>query len=492
MKEKNDLPNNEEKQSTISRRDFLGNTIKTAVGTGIAMGFPTIVPASVFGKYAPSNLINVASIGCGRISTSHDMTSIARYAGARIIAVCDLDKKRADAGPLAVKNNYIRQAKDNGGLKGDWDIKVYYDHQELLKNKDIDAVHISLPDHQHAIVGVHAVNAGKDVYLQKPASLTIEEGRILSNAVKKSGRIFQMGSQQRSIDPWPQFKRACELVRNGRIGKLKTIEVGLPGDPGGGNPEKMSVPSNLNYDAWLGATPEVYYTEDRVHSQDASTRGITSRPGWLRCEQFGAGMNTGWGEHHIDTAHWGMGMDYSGPIEVWGKASFPTDDPNYKGLWDVHGIFRTEAMYANGVHMIVSNELENGVKFIGEDGWIWVTRGNYRVTDTDPVADRNGVKPIDASNPKILQSVIGPNEIHLYESSEQHANWLDCIKSRKEPSSPIEVGHRSCSACLLHQITMKLKRKIYWDPAKEAFTNNDKEATAMLSRPRRKKYDFVV
>jgi predicted dehydrogenase len=492
MKEKNNLPKNEETQSSITRRDFLGNTIKTAVGTGIAMSFPTIVPASVFGKNAPSNLINVASIGCGRISTIHDMTSIARYAGARIMAVCDLDKKRADAGPLAVKNNYIRQAKFNGDLKGDWDIKVYYDYRELLKNKDIDAVHISLPDHQHAIVGVHAVNAGKDVYLQKPASLTIEEGRILSNAVKKSGRILQMGSQQRSIDPWPQFKQACELVRNGRIGKIKTIEVGLPGDPGGGNPEKMSIPSNLDYDAWLGATPEVYYTEDRVHSQDASPRGVTSRPGWLRCEQFGAGMITGWGAHHIDTAHWGMGMDYSGPIEVWGKAAFPTDDPNYKGLWDVHGIFRTEAMYANGVHMIVSNELPNGVKFIGEDGWIWVTRGSYRVTDTDPVADRNGVKPIDASNPKILQSVIGPNEIHLYESSEQHANWLDCVKSRKEPSSPIEIGHRSCSACLLHQIAMKLKRKIYWDPAKETFTNNDKEAVAMLSRPRRKKYDFIA
>jgi predicted dehydrogenase len=480
------------KQSTVSRREFLSNTVKTALGTSIAMGFPTIVPASVFGKNAPSNLINVASIGCGRISTIHDMTSISRYAGARIMAVCDLDRNRADAAPAAVKANYIRTAKDNGGLTGDWDIKVYYDYKELLANKDIDAVHISLPDHQHSIVGVHSVNAGKDVYLQKPASLTIEEGRILSNAVKKSGRILQMGSQQRSVDPWPQFKKACELVRNGRIGKLVTVEVGLPGDPGGGTTEKMTVPSSLDYDAWLGATPDIYYTEDRVHSLDASTKGILSRPGWLRCEQFGAGMITGWGAHHIDTAHWGMGTEYSGPVEVWGKAAFPTDDPAYKGLWDVHGIFRTEAMYANGVHMIVSNELPNGVKFIGTDGWIWVTRGNYRVTDTDPIADKDGVKPIDASNPKILQSVIGPNEIHLYESSEQHANWLDCIKSRKEPSAPIEIGHRSCSTCLLHQIAMKVKRKIYWDPEKEMFTNNDKEAMAMLSRPRRKKYDFTV
>jgi predicted dehydrogenase len=478
------------KANQSSRRKFLSNAAKASVGAAIAANFPTIVPASVFGKNAPSNLINVASIGCGRISTSHDMTGIARYSGARIRAVCDVDKNRAAAGPGAVKSNYEKGAPFNGGLKGDWEIKVYHDYKELLGNKDIDAVHISLPDHQHAIVSVHAVNAGKDVYLQKPASLTIEEGRILSDAVKKSGRILQMGSQQRSIDPWPQFKRVCELVRNGRIGELKAVEVGLPGDPGGGNKIQMPIPSNLDYDAWLGATPDIYYTEDRVHAQDASPKGIASRPGWLRCEQFGAGMITGWGAHHIDTAHWGMGTELTGPIEIWGHANFPTDDPDYKGLWDVHGIFRTEALYANGVHMTVSNELPNGIKFIGSEGWLWATRGNYRVTDTDPVADDSGVKPIDASNLKMLQSVIGPNETHLYESAEQHANWLDCIKTRKEPSAPVEVGHRSCTACLLHHIAMKLKRKIYWDPAGETFRNNDKEAMAMLSRPRRKKYDF--
>ncbi len=474
----------------VNRRSFIGQSVKAAAGAAIAVNFPTIVPARVLGKDAPSNIINVASIGCGRISTSHDMLCISRYAGARIMAVCDLDKDRANAGPAAVRNNYVKQQSYNGGLKGDWDIKVYYDYKELLQNKDIDAVHISLPDHQHAIVGVHAVNAGKDVYLQKPASLTIEEGRILSDAVKRTGRVFQVGSQQRGADPWPQFKRACELVRNGRIGQLKTIEVGLPGDPGGGNTVQMPIPKNLNYDAWLGATPEVYYTEDRVHSLDTSLKGIASRPGWLRMEQFGAGMITGWGAHHIDIAHWGMDTEYTGPLEIWGRAAFPNDDPNYKGLWDVHGIFRTEALYANGVHMIVSNELTNGVKFIGTEGWIWVTRGDYRVTDTDPVSDSNGVKPIDASNPKILQSVIGPNEIHLLDTPEQHINWLEAIKKGTPLSAPIEVGHRSCSACLLHHIAMKLKRKIYWDPVKEAFKNNDAQATAMLSRPRRKKYDF--
>jgi len=480
----------QQNKSNLSRRKFLGDSLRATLGSAIAVNFPSIVPASVFGKNAPSNTIQVGSIGCGRISTMHDMTSIARYARARIVAVCDVDKDRANAAPTAVRSNYVKMAKDNGGLSGNWDVKVYYNYRELLENKSIDAVHISLPDHQHAIVGVHAVNAGKHVYLQKPASLTIEEGRILTNSVKQSGKILQMGSQQRSFDPWPQFKKACELVRNGRIGQLNTIEVGLPGDPGGGSKQQMPVPKNLDYDAWLGATPEIYYTEDRVHSRDTSPQGISSRPGWLRCEQFGAGMITGWGAHHIDTAHWGMGAEYTGPIEIWGKAQFPTDDPNYKGLWDVHGIFRTEALYANGVHMIVSNELPNGIKFIGSEGWVWVTRGDYKVTDSDPKPDSSGLKPIDASNPKILQSVIGPGEIHLYESSEQHANWLDCIRSGKEPVAPIEIGHRSCSACLLHHIAMKLKRKIYWDPEKEAFKNDDKEATALLSRPRRKKYDF--
>jgi predicted dehydrogenase len=221
----------------------------------------------------------------------------------------------------------------------------------------------------------------------------------------------------------------------------------------------------------------VYYTEKRVHPQ-----ADYSRPGWLRCEQFGAGMITGWGSHHIDCAHWAMDTEYTGPVEVWGKAEFPT-----KGLWDVHGIFRTEALYANGVKMIVSNELPNGIKYTGTKGWIFVTRGNYSVTASDPVAKQGESKALTSSDPKIITSKIGPTEIHLYESSNHHGNFLECVKSRKEPIAPIEVGHRSCSACLIHHITMKLGRKVYWDPAKERFKNDD-EANSMLSRPQRWPY----
>jgi predicted dehydrogenase len=288
------------------------------------------------------------------------------------------------------------------------------------------------------------------------------------------GRIFQVGSQQRSS---VQFRYAAELVRNGRIGKLKQVFVGLPGDPPGAVEPEMPVPKNLNYDFWLGATPNVYYTEKRVHPQDNY-----GRPGWLRCEQFGAGMITGWGSHHIDSAHWAMDTEYTGPIEVSGWAEFPST-----GLWDVHGKFRTEGLYADGVKMIVSNELENGIKFEGSDGWIFVSRGNESVTSSDPVAKLRDAKALAASDPKIITSVIGPQEVHLYESKNQHRNWLDCVKSRQPPIAPIEVAHRSCSTCLIHHIAMKLKRKLHWDPVKERFRNDD-EANSMLTRAQRWPY----
>jgi hypothetical protein len=176
-----------------------------------------------------------------------------------------------------------------------------------------------------------------------------------------------------------------------------------------------------------------------------------------------------------------MATEHTGPIEIWGKAEFPKT-----GLWNVHGIFTTEALYANGVSMVVSTELPNGIKFEGSEGWIFVTRGNYRATSTDPIP-AGEVKSLEASDEKIIHSIIGPNEIHLYESTDHHGNWIDCILSRKETIAPVEVAHRSCSACLLHHIAMKLGRKIFWDPDKERF-NNDDEANKMLTRVQRKPY----
>jgi predicted dehydrogenase len=452
-----------------SRRAFMTTAGRGIVASAMVGGFPSIVPASVFGPNAPANRINIGAIGTGRISRAHDLPGLWKYDNARIVAVCDLDSRRVrDARTLV--NGYYSKAtgKDYSG------VVTYSDYRELLANKDIDAVVISTPDHWHAIIAIHAVQAGKDVYLQKPASLTIAEGRALSDAVHRSGRIFQIGSQQRSS---PQFRYAAELVRNGRIGQLKTVSVGLPGDPAGDDEPPMPVPGNLNYDLWLGSTPIVPYTEKRVHPQKDY-----GRPGWLRCEQFGAGMITGWGAHHIDSAHWGMDTEYTGPIEVWGSAEFPRD-----GLWDVHGPFRTEAIYGNGVHMIVSGEFPNGINFEGTDGWIFVSRGNESVTDSDPVAKLQDSQALAASDPKIITSVIGPDETHLYESTDHHGNWLDCIRSRRQTIAPVEIAHRACSTCLIHHMAMKLERKLVWDPAKERFAN-DPEANAMLSRPQRNPY----
>src|ERR1039458_7401443 len=452
------------KSTDWPRRSFL----KMSAGAVAAAGFPTIVPASVLGQKSPSNRINIGAVGVGRISRSHDLPGIWKFDQACIMAVCDLDSKRMEEGRKLVNGYYA--AKDGKGHNG---VTGYHDYRELLANKDIDAVVISTPDHQHAILAVDAVHAGKDVYLQKPASLTIAEGRVLSNAVTASGQILQIGSQQRS---WKQFHRACELVRNGRIGAIKHVEIGLPGDPSGPEAPPMPIPANLDYDAWLGSTPEVYYTEMRVHPQLGY-----GRPGWLRCEQFGAGMITGWGAHHVDTAHWGMNTEYTGPIEVWGTAEFPKH-----GLWNVHGNLLTHGLYANGVTMDISGDFPNGIKFYGSEGWIFVTR-DVEVTASDPSGKPQTLQPLMASDAKILDSVIGDGEVHLYQSDDQHGNWLECIRSRKAPIAPAEIGHRACSTCLVHHIAMKTGRRLHWDPVRERFHNDD-EANSMLSRPQRFPY----
>jgi len=469
------------KKSSVSRRDFLKTS--TIAAAGVAAGgiiLPTIVPASVFGKNAPSNRINIAQIGFGRIGSTHDLPEVFKNEIARVMAVADLDSKRTALGKQFIEKFYNGKTGSSNYI----DVKMYGDYREMLMNKDIDAVIISTPDHWHAQAAIESALAGKDIYLQKPTSLTIKEGRQLSDVIHRTHRILQIGSQQRSASPYPQFKKACELVRNGRIGKLHTIYIGLPGDPSGKVEPEMPVPSNFNYEMWLGSTPWVYYTENRAHPQNS----LTDRPGWLRCEQFGAGMITGWGAHHFDIAHWGMGTEYSGPVEIEGSAEFPKS-----GLWDVHGDFNVKAKYANGVTIIAGGNNPNGVKFVGDEGWIFVSRGDVKVTASDPTNTGKVLKAIDSSNPKILDSVIGENEIHLYESPEQHRNWLECIVSKKEPIAPAEVGHRSNTICLLSHIAMKLNRKLYWDPIKERFKNDD-VANSMLSRPQRFPYgtDYVL
>ena len=461
-------------KALTSRRSFLKRSATATAGTILLNSFPTIVPSTVFGKNAPSNKINIAQIGCGRIATGHDLPETFKYDVARIMAVADVDRNRLQGGKELIEGWYAKKTGQNNYIN----VKAYDDYHDLLANKEIDAVIISTPDHWHAQPAIEAALAGKHIYLQKPTSLTIEEGRHMSDAVRKSGVIFQLGSQQRSVNPWPQFKRACELVRNGRIGKLHTVHIGLPSDPAGGNTAEMPIPENLNYDMWLGSTPYIYYTLDRVHSQT----DVNSRPGWLRLEQFGAGMITGWGVHHIDIAHWGMNTELTGPIEVEATADFPKN-----GLWNVHGDYEVKAKYANGITMLMNSKNPNGIKFEGSDGWIFVSRGNVGVTSTDPTSGGEQNKAFNASDAKILTSVIGQNEVHLYESPEQHGNWLDCIQSKKQTISPAEIAHRSCSACLVAHAAMKTEGKLFWDPNKEMFKDNA-EANKLLSRPQRYPY----
>jgi predicted dehydrogenase len=252
----------------------------------------------------------------------------------------------------------------------------------------------------------------------------------------------------------------------------------------------MPIPKNLNYDAWLGSTPDVPYTLDRVHPQTKPDGTADyDRPGWLRCEQFGAGMITGWGSHHFDIAHWAMDTEFTGPVEVSATATFPAPG---SGLWDVHGPYHSELLYANGV--IVKGMEEgptkpNGLLFTGTEGWIFVSRGGERVTASDPIKIDSGGRetgPLSASNPKIL-SELTDNDVHLYVSEDHTRNWLDSIRSRALNITPAEVAHRSCSVCLLQQVAMHLKRKLYWDPKAERFKNDD-EANSWLSRPQRPAY----
>jgi predicted dehydrogenase len=449
----------------MKRRNF----IKSTVLASAAFGFPTIVPASVFGKNAPSNKINIGQIGCGRIARDHDMPGVWQHDIARIVAVSDLDSNRMADGKKHVESYYTKKMGS-----AYLDVKQYADYHDMLANKDIDAVVISTPDHWHSQPAMEAALAGKHVYLQKPTSLTIREGRQLVEVVNKTGVVLQLGTQQRSSE---QFRKAAELVRNGRIGKIHTVRIGLPGDPSGLDAPAMPIPKSLNYDLWLGSTLEVPYTEIGVHPLVGY-----GRPGWLRLEQYGAGMITGWGQHHFDSAAWGMDTELTGPRFIAAVAEFPRS-----GLWNVHGDFMVKAEYDNGITMLTSGGYPNGIRYEGTEGWIWVSRGSYTASASDPVSKDASSKALDASDPRILNSIIGVDEIQLQRSTAHHGNWLGAIQGNNELLSPAEIGHRSCSVCLVSHIAMKLGRKLEWDAKSETFVN-DSEANSHLSRPQRAPY----
>jgi myo-inositol 2-dehydrogenase / D-chiro-inositol 1-dehydrogenase len=440
----------------ISRR----RVVAGALGAAMA---PLILPARAFGA---NGRIRVGQIGCGRIARGHDMPGVINSGLADFVAVCEVDSKRAAEGVALVEKSYADRAMS--GPK----IASYRNYREMLERRDIDAVVISTPDHWHAEVALAAVLAGKDVYLQKPFTMTHAEGVILRDAVRRTRRILQVGSQQRS---WEQFRRACELVRSGRIGNVTEVEIGLPTDPTAPDAAPQAIPATLDYGQWLGATPFRYYTEMRVHPQ-----ADYSRPGWLRSEAHCLGMITGWGSHHYDTMHWALDCEDTGPTRVEGRGEFP--DP--ARIWNVHGAYDVTLQYPRGVTVRVTDKYDTGLRFIGDEGWIWVTREQGGATTSDPKS-KGAKPPLDASSPNILD----PKGISrpLPVSTSHHKNWLDCVLSRRRPLAPADVAHRSNSACIVSWIAMKLGRPLEWDPKAERF-KGDAEANAMLRRDERQPY----
>ena len=460
----------------FSRRRFL----KAGLASGGVIGFPAIIPARVLGQQAPSNKIQVGVIGCGRIAGGMDIPGLwSNQDIATLVALSDCDGKR------------MRTTKQKTGelFAGDLpDLKLYQDYRALLADNAVDAVMICTPDFWHAQLCVEAAFAGKDVYVQKPLSMTVCESRCIVEVMKKTGRVFHLGTQQRSEGKGtfgPQFRKAAEYVLNGRLGRIKTIEVGLPQDPPepADAPLVQSVPDTLDYDMWLGYTPAEFYSELRTHPQGKGGEADFGRPGWMAMQQYSMGMIANWGAHHIDIVQWGLGMENSGPVKIRGHADFPK-----RRLWDAHGKLDVTMEYANGAVLHVADEsvFPNGVRFVGEKGWIFCGRGSVKMMANDPGAGgKHGYwRPLEASAPALIT---GEVERRLPRNLSHHRVWLESIRTRHPTNIVPEAAHRTTTACILAYTAMNLKRPLTWDPVVERFVDDD-EANATLSRPERAPY----
>ncbi len=441
---------------SVTRRAFLK---QTAAAAGAALGAPYVVPGSALGtddNVAPSNRITVGMIGVGRQVIAYNLRQLVAEPDCQVVALCDVDRWR-----LAATNERICRiygGKRRGGAFGD--VARTTDYRELLARGDIDAVMISTPDQWHVPMAVAAVKAGKDVSLEKPITRSIAEGRLLSDLVTKHKRVFRVDSEFRSIKV---FHRACELVRNGRIGKIHTIVSGVPGgtlDPGKKltSPEyvKMPVPEELNYDMWLGPAPMKPYTEQRVHQ----IKGY-QRPGWMNILDYCDGMITNWGTHLNDIVQWGNDTERTGPVEVEGTGRRPPAG----GLFDTLMQVEVKYKYANGVKLIYKTDSPY-VRFEGSEGWIQAHFG------------RGGIK---AEPKSVLDSKIGPDEIHFRLKGDKR-DFLDCVKSRGRTLEDAEVGHRTTSLCHLGHIAVQVGGKLKWDPDAERFTNSD-DANKLIAQP---------
>ncbi len=434
--------------SKLSRRGFIDRSVATLVAAGLPLWYARQVVAQEVQKsaeakkpVAANDKLRLGQIGCGGQGTGITKSAM-RHKGVELVAVCDVDKSRRE-----------KIAKELGG---DQDIKTYNDYRDLVARDDIDIVTIGTPDHWHALTAVAAMKAGKDVYCEKPLTLYLSEGQKMVKVARSTGRVLQTGSQQRSD---ARFRLACQLVRNGRIGKIRSVEARIGDNPVGGPFQSAPVPEGLDWDMWLGQTPKVDYIPERCHYEFR----------WWR--EYSGGKSTDWGAHHNDIAQWGLGMDGSGPVSVEAKGDHtPTDGKSYN--FPKH--FKITYTYANGAELITKSNGENGVIFEGENGWIFVSRGR-----------------IEASNKKLLDEPLRPEDQALQVSNDHMGNFLDCVRDRQRPICDVEIGHRSVSVCHLGNISLWTGRKLQWDPAAEQFVN-DAEANGMLTRPMRAPWKLEV
>ena len=415
------------KPANINRRTFLKS------GAAAAIALPQIVPSTVFGAEAPSERIVMGVIGTGGMGTNN-LKSFTGNKIVQMVAVCDVDKAHRDRAKKYVDSKYKNT-----------DCKACSDFRKITRNKEIDAVVVATPDHWHTLPAIDAARNGKDMYVEKPLTLTIKEGRVLADTVKRYGRILQTGSQQRSDS---KFRLACELVRNGRIGDLKNVLVRIPGNNRSCKTWKPEpVPAGFDYNLWLGQAPEAPYCKARCHYQ---FRFILD---------YSGGQVTNWGAHYLDIAQWGIGADGSGPVEVSDAGGvFPTE-----GLFTTATKVNFKARYANGVTLQCRTG-GGSTRFEGTKGWIDVTRGRIR---TEPES--------------LARETFGADETHLYKSGNHRSNFLECIRTRKQPICNAEIGHRSASLCHLGNIAMLRKKTLKWDPKTETFPD-DKQANSMVSR----------
>jgi predicted dehydrogenase len=440
-------------RGNLSRRGFLQRSLAGLAAAGLPAWYAQEVlaaeeKAAEARRVGSSDRLLMGAIGIGSPASrgraiAHDALRAGK-GNVQYVAVCDVDGRH--------REKAVEDMKKNGQ-----EVKAYDDFRELLDRKDVNAVTIATPDHWHVLVAIDALRKGKDVYCEKPLTLTVAEGQALLKVVKETGRIFQVGSQQRSDN---RFRLACELVRNGRLGKIKTVETRIGGIEANktGPFSTAPVPKELNWDFWLGQTPKVEYIPQRCHYEFR----------WWY--DYSGGKMTDWGAHHNDIAQWGLGMDDSGPIAVEGTG-VANDKPN---CYNVHSSFTVRYKYANGTELVCTSAGENGIKFIGEDGkWIFVNRGK-----------------ITASDEKLLKEPLPKDAVKLYVSPNHMGNFLECVRTRKPTICPAEVGHHSVIVCHIGVIALRTGKKLAWDPARERF--DDETANKMLSRPMRAPWKLEV